>query len=89
MKQTSTRVAAVIAMCLMASLARAETGIESARASVAPFYKALNAEFAGDSPNSLSNRPRRNGSPAAATMSATAARKSSRALDSVSNPFRT
>ena len=49
MKQTSTRVAAVIAMCLMASLARAETGIESARASVAPFYKALNAEFAGDS----------------------------------------
>ena len=50
MKQTSALGAAAIAMCLTASLARAETSIESARASVAPFYKALNAEFTKDSP---------------------------------------
>ena len=35
---------------LMAS-ARAEMSVEAARASVAPFYKALNAEFAKDSPD--------------------------------------
>ncbi|MGZ3293328.1 MAG: ester cyclase [Xanthobacteraceae bacterium] len=34
---------------LMASPVRAEMSIEAARASVAPFYKALNAEFAKDS----------------------------------------
>lgn len=36
---------------LMASPVRAEMNIEAARANVAPFYKALNAEFAKDSPN--------------------------------------
>jgi predicted ester cyclase len=36
---------------LMASPVRAEMSIEAARASVAPFYKALNAEFAKDSPD--------------------------------------
>jgi predicted ester cyclase len=34
----------------MASPVRAEMSIEAARASVAPFYKALNAEFANESP---------------------------------------
>jgi predicted ester cyclase len=37
-------------MGLLASSARAELSAETARASVAPFYKALNAEFANDSP---------------------------------------
>lgn len=37
-------------IALMAS-ARAEMSVEAARASVAPFYKALNAEFAKDSPD--------------------------------------
>jgi len=50
MKQISTLGAAAIAMCLMATLGRADTSIESACASVASFYKALNAEFANDSP---------------------------------------
>jgi predicted ester cyclase len=36
---------------LMTYPVRAEMGIEAARASVAPFYKALNAEFAKDSPD--------------------------------------
>ena len=35
----------------MASPVRAEMSIEAAQASVAPFYKALNAEFAKDSPD--------------------------------------
>jgi predicted ester cyclase len=37
-------------MGLLASSAWAELSAETARASVAPFYKALNAEFATDSP---------------------------------------
>jgi len=48
----------VVAVCaisavlgLMVLPARAEMSIEAARASVAPFYKALNAEFAKDSPD--------------------------------------
>jgi predicted ester cyclase len=41
--------AAVAAIGLMASSARAEIGTEAARDSVAPFYKALNAEFANES----------------------------------------
>jgi hypothetical protein len=41
--------AAVAALGLMASSARAEISAEAARASVAPFYKALNAEFANES----------------------------------------
>ena len=41
--------AAVAALGLMASSARAEISAEAARDSVAPFYKALNAEFANDS----------------------------------------
>jgi predicted ester cyclase len=49
MKQISTLGAAAVAMCLTASFAGAETSTEAARASVAPFYKALNAEFANDS----------------------------------------
>lgn len=36
---------------LMASPVRAEMSIEAAQASIAPFYKALNAEFAQDSPD--------------------------------------
>ena len=36
---------------LMASPVRADMSIEAARASVSPFYKALNAEFAKDSPD--------------------------------------
>ena len=48
----------VVAVCaisavlgLMVLPARADMSIEAARASVAPFYKALNAEFAKDSPD--------------------------------------
>ena len=41
--------AAVAALGLMASSARTEISTEAARDSVAPFYKALNAEFANES----------------------------------------
>ena len=50
MKRTSAAWAAVAAIGLLASSAKAEISAEAARASVAPFYKALNAEFAKDSP---------------------------------------
>ncbi|HMH62360.1 MAG TPA: ester cyclase [Bradyrhizobium sp.] len=50
MKRIFVACAAVAAMGLLASSARAELSAEAARASVAPFYKALNAEFANDSP---------------------------------------
>jgi predicted ester cyclase len=40
---------AVAAAALTTSHARAEMTVEAARASVAPFYKALNAQFARDS----------------------------------------
>jgi predicted ester cyclase len=49
MKRIFVACAAVAAMGLLASSARAELSAEAARASVAPFYKALNAEFAKDS----------------------------------------
>jgi hypothetical protein len=49
MKRIFVAGAAVAAMGLLASSARAELSAEAARASVAPFYKALNAEFANDS----------------------------------------
>ena len=44
---------AVFALATIALMApaRAEMSVEAARASVAPFYKALNAEFAKDSPD--------------------------------------
>ena len=49
------RVVATCVLCAvlgwMASPVRAEMSLEAARASVAPFYKALNAEFAKDSPD--------------------------------------
>ncbi len=50
MKRIFAICAAVAAIGLMASSARAEISTEAARDSVAPFYKALNAEFAKDSP---------------------------------------
>ena len=50
MKRTSAPFAAVAVMGFLASSARAEISAEAARASVAPFYKALDAEFANDSP---------------------------------------
>jgi predicted ester cyclase len=50
MKRIFVACAAVAAMGLLASSASAELSAETARASVAPFYKALNAEFANDSP---------------------------------------
>ena len=50
MKRIFIACAAVAAMGLPASSAWAELSAEAARASVAPFYKALNAEFANDSP---------------------------------------
>jgi predicted ester cyclase len=50
MQQISAVCAAVAAIGFMASSARAEISAEAARDSVAPFYKALNAEFAKDSP---------------------------------------
>src|SRR3981081_3418064 len=49
MKRTSTVCAAGAVIFLLASSARAEISAEAARASVAPVYKALNAEFAKDS----------------------------------------
>ena len=49
MKRISAVCAAVAAIGLMASSARAEISAEAARDSVAPFYKALNAEFANES----------------------------------------
>jgi predicted ester cyclase len=42
---------ALVAATLALPAARAEMSVEAARASVAPFYKALNAEFAKDSPD--------------------------------------
>jgi hypothetical protein len=74
-------VCALGVMGLAASAAHAEMSLEAARASVAPFYKALNAEFA--------RRPRRAGSPAAAMMSATAAMRSSPGSGRGLRPFRT
>ena len=50
MKRIFVACAAVAAMGLLASSAQAELSAETARASIAPFYKALNAEFANDSP---------------------------------------
>ena len=50
MKRIFVACAAVAAMSLLTSSAQAELSAETARASVAPFYKALNAEFANDSP---------------------------------------
>jgi predicted ester cyclase len=50
MKQISAVCAAVAAIGFMASSAGAEITAEAARDSVAPFYKALNAEFAKDRP---------------------------------------
>jgi predicted ester cyclase len=50
MNQISAVCAAIAAIGFMASSARAEISAEAARASIAPFYKALNAEFANDSP---------------------------------------
>jgi hypothetical protein len=50
MKRTSAICAAIAVMGLLAKSAQAEISAEAARASVAPFYKALNAQFANDSP---------------------------------------
>ena len=49
MRSISAICAAAAAISLAALPARAEISAEAARASVAPFYKALNAEFANDS----------------------------------------
>ena len=51
MKSVSAACRPVAVLDWMASPARADMSIEAARASVAPFYKALNAEFAKDSPD--------------------------------------
>jgi SnoaL-like polyketide cyclase len=44
-------ICALLAATLAASTAQAEMTAEAARAAVAPFYQALNAEFAKDSPD--------------------------------------
>jgi predicted ester cyclase len=49
MKRVFSVGAAIMTAGLATLPAQAETDIEAARASVAPFYKALNAEFAGQS----------------------------------------
>lgn len=49
MRSISTLCAAAASISLAALPARAEISTESARASVAPFYKSLNAEFAPES----------------------------------------
>jgi hypothetical protein len=64
---------ALVAATLALPAARAEMSVEAARDSVAPFYKALNAEFAKDSPDLIWQATAPNGCRAAATMSATAA----------------
>jgi predicted ester cyclase len=51
MKRIFAIAAAVAAIVLVALFARAEPVTEAARASVAPFYRALNAEFARESPD--------------------------------------
>jgi predicted ester cyclase len=51
MKRFFSVIAAVAAAGFAVSSARAEMDIEAARASVAPFYKALNAEFTAQSPD--------------------------------------
>src|SRR4030081_3225060 len=51
MKRVFSVGAAIVAAGLATLPARGETNIEAARANVAPFYKALNAEFAGQSPD--------------------------------------
>jgi predicted ester cyclase len=51
MKRVFSVGAAIVTAGLAILPARAATDIETARASVAPFYKALNAEFAGQSPD--------------------------------------
>ena len=51
MKHLFSVITAVVAAGLAASSARAEMESEEAGASVAPFYKALNAEFAAQSPD--------------------------------------
>jgi hypothetical protein len=43
--------AAAVAISLATGPARAEVSLDAARTSVAPFYQALNAEFASDSPD--------------------------------------
>jgi predicted ester cyclase len=50
MKNPSAVCAAVAVIGFLGSPAQAEISAEAARASVAPFYKALNAEFANQSP---------------------------------------
>ena len=75
MKRIQAGCAAVASVVLMIPSAGAEISAEAARASVAPFYKALNAEFARESPELIKQRPPRTGSHAAATMFATRARK--------------
>jgi predicted ester cyclase len=49
MNSVSALCAAAVAISLTALPAKGEVSTEAARASVAPFYKALNAEFAKDS----------------------------------------
>jgi hypothetical protein len=73
MKRISAACVAVAAIGLLASPAQAEISAEAARASVAPFYKALNSEFAKDSPELIRHRPRRNGCPVGAMTTASAA----------------
>jgi predicted ester cyclase len=51
MKRISVACLAIAATTVIALPARAELSAEAARASVALFYKALNAEFAKDSPD--------------------------------------
>jgi len=51
MKRISAACLVIAATTVIALPARAELSAEAARASVAPFYKALNAEFAKDSPD--------------------------------------
>src|SRR4051812_24540926 len=51
MKRLFPMITAVVATGFAVPSARAEMDIEAARASVAPFYKALNAEFAAQSPD--------------------------------------
>jgi len=51
MKRVLAAGALLAASALAPPSARAEMSVEAARASVAPFYKALNAAFASDSPD--------------------------------------
>jgi hypothetical protein len=74
MKKIVSLSVAIATLVFAAAPASAEMGVEEARTTLVPFYKALNAEFAKDAPELIrQSTPQRIGRPAAATRTATRA----------------